>query len=56
MNYLSDDEDNINVPTEPTFDELYPQFDEEIDEEKMDKGKKRNCCSIQEVCFLFNKK
>ena len=36
MNYLSDDEDNINVPTEPTFYELYPQFEEEIDEEMME--------------------
>jgi hypothetical protein len=40
MNYLSDDEDNTNTPTEPTFDELYPQFDEEIDEEMMEIIKK----------------
>jgi hypothetical protein len=34
MNYLSDDEENDNVVTEPTFDELYPE--EEIDEEMME--------------------
>ncbi len=33
MNYLSDDEDNTNVNTEPTFDELYPE--EEMDEEML---------------------
>ena len=36
----SDDEDNINVDIEPTFDELYPQFEEEIDEEMMEIIKK----------------
>ena len=25
MNYLSDDEDNINETTEPTLEELYPE-------------------------------
>jgi hypothetical protein len=40
MNYLSDDEDDTNIDTEPTFDELYPQFDEEIDEEMMEIIKK----------------
>jgi hypothetical protein len=33
MNYLSDDEDDTNVNTEPTFDELYPE--DELDEETM---------------------
>ena len=50
MNYLSDDEDNINVDTEPTFDELYPQFDEEIDEEMLTIIKKHAC---KEVNFSY---
>lgn len=52
MNYLSDDddEDNINVDTEPTFDELYPQFEEEIDEEMMEIIKKH---ASKEVNFSY---
>jgi hypothetical protein len=44
MNYLSDDEDNTNVNTEPTLEELYPE--EEIDEEMIAIIRKHACKEI----------
>jgi hypothetical protein len=44
MNYLSDDEDNTNVNTEPTFEELYPE--EEMDEEMIAIIRKHACKEV----------
>jgi len=44
MNYLSDDEDNTNVNTEPTLEELYPE--EEMDEEMIAIIRKHACKEI----------
>ena len=44
MNYLSDDEDNINVTTEPTLEELYPE--EEMDEEIIAIIRKHACKEV----------
>ena len=44
MNYLSDDEDNINETTEPTLEELYPE--EEMDEEMIAIIRKHACKEV----------
>jgi len=44
MNYLSDDEDNTNVNTEPTLEELYPE--EEMDEEMIAIIRKHACKEV----------
>jgi len=44
MNYLSDDEDNINETTEPTLEELYPE--EEMDEEMITIIRKHACKEV----------